>query len=127
MSSFPETRAPRTGPTNADSRAHTTTTTNNNDDNNERLRLQRVTIKGSSNYDVSADSDLVIITAGARQREGESRLDLVGRNLDIFKGIVPELVRYSPQCTICVVSNPVDIMTYITWRLSGFPLSLIHI
>jgi malate/lactate dehydrogenase len=86
------------------------------------VTAQRMTIKGSSDYAVSADSDLVIITAGARQREGESRLDLVGRNLQIFKGIVPLLVRYSPQCTICVVSNPVDIMTYITWRLSGFPL-----
>lgn len=83
--------------------------------------MKRVTVKGSSNYAETAGSDLVIITAGARQREGESRLALVDRNLQIFKGIVPELVRYSPHCTICVVSNPVDVMTYITHRLSGFP------
>lgn len=50
---------------------------------------------------------MVIITAGARQREGESRLDLVGRNLAIFKGIVPQVVRYSPEAVICVVANPV--------------------
>jgi L-lactate dehydrogenase len=65
--------------------------------------LQRVTIKGSSDYAVSAGSDFVVITAGARQREGESRLDLVGRNVQIFKGVVSEIMRYSPHCTICVV------------------------
>lgn len=49
---------------------------------------------------------MCIITAGARQREGESRLDLVQRNTNIFKMIVPQLVRYSPDCTLFVVSNP---------------------
>lgn len=63
----------------------------------------------------------MVITAGARQREGESRLELVGRNLEIFRGIVAPIVRYSPNCSICVVSNPVDIMTYVVARLSGFP------
>jgi L-lactate dehydrogenase len=82
---------------------------------------KRCTIKASSDYAVSANSDLVIITAGARQREGESRLGLVARNLQIFKSLVPAVVAASPRCTICVVSNPVDIMTAVTARLSGFP------
>lgn len=71
----------------------------------------------------SKDSDLVVITAGVRQREGESRLDLVGRNLMVLKSIIPQVVKYSPNCVILVVSNPVDIMAYLTWRLSGFPIS----
>ena len=51
------------------------------------------------------------ITAGARQKEGESRLDLVQRNVEIYKGLIPKLVEYSPETTLLIVSNPVDIMT----------------
>uniref|UniRef100_A0A8C7YSK0 L-lactate dehydrogenase n=1 Tax=Oryzias sinensis TaxID=183150 RepID=A0A8C7YSK0_9TELE len=54
-------------------------------------------------------------------QEGESRLNLVQRNVNIFKHIVPQIVRYSPDCTIIVVSNPVDVLTYVTWKLSGLP------
>lgn len=72
-------------------------------------------------YAISAGSKLCIITAGARQREGESRLALVQRNVDIFKRIVPELVKYSPDTILLVVSNPVDIIAHITWKLSGLP------
>lgn len=70
---------------------------------------------------MSAGSRLCIITAGARQRPGESRLDLVQRNTDIFKGIIPKLVEYSPNTMLLVVSNPVDILTYVAWKLSGLP------
>lgn len=59
-----------------------------------------------SDYKVSAGSKVVVITAGARQREGESRLDLVQRNVEIFKGIVPQIVKYSPDALILVVANP---------------------
>lgn len=83
--------------------------------------MKRVTIVGSADYAVSAGSQLVIITAGARQREGESRLSLVDRNLAIFKTIVPQVVTHSPSCSIMVVSNPVDIMTHVVARLAGFP------
>lgn len=60
----------------------------------------------SPDYAITANSKLCIITAGARQREGESRLSLVQRNVDIFKGIVPKLVKHSPGTLIMVVSNP---------------------
>lgn len=63
------------------------------------------------------------MTAGARQRTGESRLDLVQRNTDILKGIIPKLVEYSPDTILLVVSNPVDILTYVAWKLSGLPKS----
>ena len=61
------------------------------------------------------------MTAGARQRPGESRLDLVQRNTDIFKGIIPKLVQHSPDTILLIVSNPVDILTYVAWKLSGLP------
>ncbi|XP_033102556.1 L-lactate dehydrogenase-like isoform X2 [Anneissia japonica] len=83
--------------------------------------LKGVKISGSTDYSVTAGSKLCIITAGARQKEGESRLNLVQRNADIFKCIVPQLVKYSPGTCILVVSNPVDILTYVTWKLSGLP------
>lgn len=57
-------------------------------------------------YSVSANSKLVIITAGARQKVGESRLDLVQRNVVIMKSIVPGIVQNSPDCKILIVSNP---------------------
>lgn len=60
----------------------------------------------SSDYSVTANSRVVVITAGVRQQEGESRLNLVQRNVNIFKHIVPQIVKYSPECIIIVVSNP---------------------
>lgn len=57
-------------------------------------------------YIITAGSKVCVITAGARQREGESRLSLVQRNVEIFKGIVPKLAEYSPDTIILVVSNP---------------------
>jgi L-lactate dehydrogenase len=83
--------------------------------------MKHCKVVASTDYAVTAGSDIIIITAGVRQREGESRLDLVGRNLGIFKHIVPSLMKHSAHPTICVVSNPCDIMTWVTWRLSGLP------
>lgn len=74
-------------------------------------------------FAVTAGSRLCIVTAGARQRTGESRLDLVQRNTDILKGIIPKLVEHSPDTILLVVSNPVDILTYVAWKLSGLPKS----
>lgn len=75
----------------------------------------------SGNYEDTANSDIVIITAGSGPKPGETRLDVVSKNISIFKGIVPEVVKYSPHSILLVVSNPVDILTYITYKLSGFP------
>ncbi|XP_058790775.1 L-lactate dehydrogenase B chain [Phymastichus coffea] len=83
--------------------------------------LKNAKINASTDFAATANSSICIITAGARQREGESRLDLVQRNTDIFKGIIPPLVKYSPNSILLVVSNPVDILTYVAWKLSGFP------
>ncbi|KAF4802503.1 Glycogen [starch] synthase, liver [Turdus rufiventris] len=75
----------------------------------------------NKDYAVTANSKIVVVTAGVRQQEGESRLNLVQRNVNVFKFIIPQIVKYSPDCIILVVSNPVDILTYVTWKLSGLP------
>lgn len=80
-----------------------------------------VDIKAGTVADVGQDADIVIITAGASQKSGESRLDLVGRNVAIFKGLIVDVVKYCPNATLLIVSNPVDIMTYVTLKVSGFP------
>lgn len=82
--------------------------------------VKPIEIRGGS-YEDTKDSDIVIITAGIGRKPGESRTDLISKNLGIFKTIVPEIVKYSPNCIILVVSNPMDILSYITYKLSGFP------
>lgn len=75
----------------------------------------------AGNIDETKDSDIVIITAGAAQKEGETRLDLIEKNYNIFKGFVPQIAKASPNAILLVVSNPCDILAYITYKLSGFP------
>ncbi|MDR1943093.1 MAG: L-lactate dehydrogenase [Endomicrobium sp.] len=72
-------------------------------------------------YKDSANSDLVVITAGRGQKQGETRIDLIKGNAEIFKTIIPEIVKYSPKAIILVATNPVDILSYITYRISGKP------
>uniref|UniRef100_A0A7C9CXI9 L-lactate dehydrogenase n=1 Tax=Opuntia streptacantha TaxID=393608 RepID=A0A7C9CXI9_OPUST len=83
--------------------------------------LPRTTISASTDYSATASSDLCIVTAGARQNPGESRLNLLQRNVNLFRRIIPPLVKYSPDAILLIVSNPVDILTYVAWKLSGFP------
>lgn len=83
--------------------------------------LPRTKIQASTDYSVTVGSDLCIVTAGARQINGESRLNLLQRNVALFQKIIPPLVRHSPHCVLLIVSNPVDVLTYIAWKLSGFP------
>ncbi|KAH7279233.1 hypothetical protein KP509_37G011800 [Ceratopteris richardii] len=83
--------------------------------------LPRVKIVADTDYHVSADFDICIVTAGARQREGESRIDLFERNVNLFKKIIPELIRHSPDTKLLIVSNPVDILAFASWKLSGLP------
>ncbi|XP_030070032.1 L-lactate dehydrogenase B chain [Microcaecilia unicolor] len=83
--------------------------------------LKTPKIVADKDYSVTANSRIVIVTGGVRQQEGESRLNLIQRNLNVFKCIIPQVVKYSPNCILLVVSNPVDILTYVTWKLSGLP------
>lgn len=72
-------------------------------------------------YDDLADCALIIITAGAGQKPNETRIDLVNKNVAIFKQIIPEITKRNTEAILLVVSNPVDILTYVTLKLSGFP------
>lgn len=67
------------------------------------------------------DADIVVITAGAPQKPGETRLDLVNKNLKIFKSIVGSIVESGFNGIFVIAANPVDILTYATWKFSGFP------
>ncbi|MBZ9687156.1 L-lactate dehydrogenase [Clostridium estertheticum] len=75
----------------------------------------------SGEYSDTKDSDIVIITAGIGPKPGDSRLTCISKNLKIFQSIVPEVVKFSPDSILVVVSNPVDILSYMTYKLSGFP------
>ncbi len=77
----------------------------------------------SGGYEECKDARIVIITAGANQEPGETRLDLVHKNTRVFKSIVPEIMKYTKDAILLVVTNPVDILTYVTKKLSGLPSS----
>ncbi|CAH0128155.1 Malate dehydrogenase [Peribacillus sp. Bi96] len=78
-------------------------------------------IIGTSDYADTADSDVVIITAGIARKPGMSRDDLVQTNQKVMKSVTKELVKFSPNTTIIVLTNPVDAMTYTVYKESGFP------
>jgi malate dehydrogenase len=78
-------------------------------------------IVGTSNYEDTANSDIVIITAGIARKPGMSRDDLVNTNANVMKLVTKEIVKYSPDSIIIVLTNPVDAMTYTVWKESGFP------
>ena len=75
----------------------------------------------AGNYDDIENASIVIITAGANQKPGETRLDLVHRNIEIFKSIIPEIKKRDFKGILLIVSNPVDILTTVTVKLSGLP------
>lgn len=75
----------------------------------------------AADYPDLADAGLIIITAGAAQRVGETRLDLLRKNAEIFSQIVGDVCRYNKDAILLVVTNPVDVLTEITRRTSGFP------
>ncbi len=76
---------------------------------------------GTNDYRDSADSDIVVITAGLPRKPGMSRDDLLMKNYAIVKGVTEQVVKYSPRCILIVVSNPLDAMVQTAYRVSGFP------
>ena len=72
-------------------------------------------------YDDICGAEIIIITAGANQKPGETRLDLVHKNVAIYKSIIPEISKRNFQGILLIVSNPVDILTYVAMKLSGLP------
>ena len=96
-------------------------------------------IVGSSDIEVARDSDIVVITAGAKQKPGQSRLELAEANVQILRSLIPTVQEHAPDALLVLVTNPVDVLTLVAQRLSGLPtgrvigsgtlldLSLIHI
>jgi malate dehydrogenase len=78
-------------------------------------------IIGTANYEDTADSDVVIITAGIARKPGMSRDDLVNTNAGIVKSVTEQIVKYSPNTILLILSNPVDAMTYVAYKASGLP------
>lgn len=79
------------------------------------------TVRGSSEVEVCAGADIVVVTAGAKQKPGQSRLDLAGATIDIMRDLLPRLVAVAPHATYIMVANPVDVVTYAGLRISGIP------
>lgn len=78
-------------------------------------------VMGTSNYEDTAESDLVIITAGMPRKPGMTRDDLINTNAKIMKSVTKQIIKYSPDCFIIVLTNPVDAMTFSVFQESGFP------
>ena len=75
----------------------------------------------AGDYDDVTNASLIIVTAGAGQKPGETRLDLVHKNVGIFKSIIPEIAKRNKNAILLIVANPVDILTYAALKLSGYP------
>ena len=77
-------------------------------------------IRGTSDFSEMEGSEIVIVTAGEARKPGMTRIDLANKNAKIVKSVVKEVVRHAPKCKLMIVTNPVDIMTYIAYKESGF-------
>jgi len=77
-------------------------------------------IAGTSDFREMKGSELVIVTAGQARQPGMSRIELVNKNAKVVKSVVKEVVKYAPECKLMVVTNPVDVMTYVAFKESGF-------
>lgn len=75
----------------------------------------------AGDYSDCAGADIIVITAGAAQRPGETRLDLLKRNIAIFESIIENVTRYNNDGILLIATNPVDIMSYFSWKKSGWP------
>ncbi len=78
-------------------------------------------VEGSNSYEASADSDIIIITAGIPRKPGMSRDDLLKTNMNIIKSVTSQAVQYSPNAILIIVSNPLDAMCHVAYETSGFP------
>jgi len=90
-------------------------------DLNHGMSFVRPATVRAGTYEDCADADVVVLTAGANQKPGETRIDLLSRNTAIFRDIVGKVTASGTEAILLVATNPVDIMTYVTLRLSGFP------
>lgn len=84
-----------------------------------------VSIDGSDDPEICRDADMVVITAGARQKPGQSRLDLAGATINIMKSIIPNMMKVAPNAIYMLITNPVDVVTHVCQKLSDLPTNQI--
>ncbi len=89
-------------------------------DLNHGMPFVRPAVIRSGDYPDLKGADLVVITAGVAQKVGETRLELVHRNIAVFREIIPKVAEHAAGAVLLVATNPVDVMTYVTYKLSGF-------
>lgn len=80
-------------------------------------------VEGSDDVEITRGSDVVVITAGAKQKPGETRMDLAASTVNLMKKVIPPLVERSPNAIFLLVTNPVDVTTYAALKISGLPRS----
>lgn len=80
-----------------------------------------VTVSGSNDYEATANSDIVVITAGIARKPGMTREDLLGVNAGIMRSVIEQAIKYSPEAVYICVTNPLDVMTYLAYQESGLP------
>jgi len=78
-------------------------------------------VDGSDDLNVLENSDVIVVAAGARQKPGQSRIELAGINAEMCRTLIPSLLRVAPDATILMVTNPVDVLTYVALKVSGQP------
>jgi L-lactate dehydrogenase len=79
-------------------------------------------IWAGDSYELLEGAQIVVLTAGFAQKPGgETRLDLLSKNVEVFKQIIPKIVEHNKECILLVVSNPLDVLTYVAQKISGFP------
>ncbi|PIR63399.1 MAG: L-lactate dehydrogenase [Candidatus Pacebacteria bacterium CG_4_9_14_3_um_filter_40_12] len=83
--------------------------------------LSTAKITAADTFDALEGSDVIVYTAGAAQKPGETRLDLTKKNVAILEGMIPEIVKHAPDAVILIVANPVDILTYKAYVAAGLP------
>lgn len=83
--------------------------------------VPEATVVGSDDIAVCADADVVVVTAGAKQRPGQSRIDLAEATIGLMRSILPPLVEVAPNAIYIMVTNPVDVVTYASLQISGLP------
>jgi malate dehydrogenase len=81
---------------------------------------KNVRVVGGSNYQLIENSDLVVITAGLARKPGMSREDLLKKNAEIVTGVAQKIKELAPEAIVIVVTNPLDVMTYLVWKVTGF-------
>jgi L-lactate dehydrogenase len=83
--------------------------------------VPQATVVGSDDIEVCRGADLVVITAGAKQKPGQTRLELAEANVALSRAMIPQLLEVAPDAILLLVTNPVDVITYAALKLSGLP------